>query len=609
MKNDAQYLPEKSRIPQRIFLLLMAVLLLTLLNNKLFSQSTKETISVSELISRMQVDSEKIEISNVTIEFRNEDKKLAKSKIFSWVFIIKPTTAGPKKVYFYDCDFNNGKKAPLVFEGWDFKKMNMTGCALYSNISFKDCKQSGQDPLLFENNTFHENLQFEGKDSPSFIQFSNCRFNKQLLVETMSGAFEMDKCIFDADTLIFEGAIEENTLFQLSFNGQKAVKINISNSTFLNNGLKNVYSVDFGGVVVDKITLLNNQMVALNFTDIQVEKAILIDSLAVSDYIGVQNFDFPETNTNIPWYNLGGEKLAIFQFSEFGQIIPYQAKTKEQLLNTLLYNDLISAYNKLNAIYRSRGDIFSANKSYVEMKTIETRRQKYLLEEKWNKNVYINYKLNEFLSSFSDFATNPGKALIWSIVVLLMFTVLYMLTYSEGDGMNYNYFIDQYSRFSKYIKKEKDIEDIYGKDYEKQIKDIESIEEKYINAGKKVPWIIRLAGAPLYHLGKFRYRIVPSLIRIFNFQPEKWEKLQGTRRLITYPLIFIISILFIIYVVFVKFINAFAISLNSFGMIVYGILPDKGLAKYFSIIEGIIGWFLLMIFTITLLSQVLQSAG
>jgi len=154
-----------------------------------------------------------------------------------------------------------------------------------------------------------------------------------------------------------------------------------------------------------------------------------------------------------------------------------------------------------------------------------------------------------------------------------------------------------------------DIEDIYGKDYKKQIKRIESIEDKYINAGKKVPWIIRLTGTPLYYLGKFRYRFVPGLIRFFNFQPEKWEKLQGTKRLITYPLIFIISILFIIYVVFVKFINAFAISLCSFGMIGFGTLPEKGLAKYLSIIEGVIGWFLLMFFTITLLSQVLQSAG
>lgn len=39
----------------------------------------------------------------------------------------------------------------------------------------------------------------------------------------------------------------------------------------------------------------------------------------------------------------------------------------------------------------------------------------------------------------------------------------------------------------------------------------------------------------------------------------------------------------------------------------FGLIPEKGLAMYLGVIEGFIGWFLLTIFTITLLSQVLQS--
>ncbi len=65
---------------------------------------------------------------------------------------------------------------------------------------------------------------------------------------------------------------------------------------------------------------------------------------------------------------------------------------------------------------------------------------------------------------------------------------------------------------------------------------------------------------------------------------------------------------FVIYILAVKFINSIILSLNSFVVIGFGMLPEKGLAMYLSIIEGIIGWFLLTIFTITLLSQVLQSA-
>ncbi len=608
MKNDTQYLPGKSHIPPRIFLMLIAVPAFIFFSNNLFPQNEKETISVSELIRRMQVDSKTIEISNVTVEFRDGDKKYAKNKIFYWIFTIKPGSAGPKKVYFYDCDFDTGKKAPLVFEGWRFKKMNMTGCTFQGNLSFKDCKQTGRYPLLFENNTFHDNLKFEGEDSLATLRFRNCNFEKQLLVETNPGEFEMDNCLFDADTLKFGRNIEGKTRFQLSFKGQKADEINISNSIFRNNGLKNVYSIDFNGTEADKITMLYDQMVALDFTDIVVGKAILIDSLSVSNYIGVQNLDFPESNTNIPWYNFAGEKLAIFQLSESGQIIPYQAKTKKQLFNTLLYNDLISAYNKLNTIYHSRGDITSANRLYVEIKTIETRRQKYLLEDHWDLNVFINYKLNVFLSFFSDYATNPGKSLIQSLWVLLIFTLLYMLTYSEWDGMNAKYFFKQYSHFSEYIKENKSIEEVYGKDSRKKIREIETIDEKYIKADKKVPRIIKLTGMPLYYMGKLRYRVIPDLIRVFNFQPKMWEEIKGGRKLFSGTLIFLILILFAVYVLIVKFIAAFVLSLNSFVVIGFGNLPEKGPAKYFSIIEGIIGWFLLTIFTITLLNQVLQSA-
>ena len=610
MINDLPYLPFKSRILfLRMVQVFLVLFLITFFSNELFPQSEKDTISISELIRRMQADTDPIEISNVVVEFRPGDKKYAQNKVFYWVYSITPASADPKRVYFYDCEFNTGKKAPLILENWEFRKMNMIGCKVNTNFSFENCKQFGRYPLRFENNSFFDNLQFEGEDSLTSIQFLNCRFRKQLLMETYPGEFEMDECIFDADSLKFGRSVESKTLFQLSFKGQKAEEISILNSLFLNNGLTNVYSMDLEGVEAGKIILLNTRMESLNFTDIQVEKSILIDSLFISGYIGVQNFDFPESNTNIPWYNIAGEKLSIFQRTESDQIIPYQAKTKGQLLNTLLYNDLISAYNKLNAIYHSRGDIHSANKSYVEMKTIETRRQKYLLDEQWDFNVYINYKLNVFLSDFSDFATNPGKSLIQSLWWLLIFTLLYLFTYSKWDGMDYKYFVDQYSRFSEYIKENKNIEDVYGKNYSEKIKDIESLEEKYIRAGKKVPRMLRLTGIPLYHLGKFRYSIMPRLILFFNFQPEKWEELEERKstRIKNNFLIFLISLFFILYVLIVKFFAAFVLSLNSFVVIGYGNLPEKGLAKYLSVFEGIIGWFLLTIFTITLLSQVLQT--
>lgn len=52
-------------------------------------------------------------------------------------------------------------------------------------------------------------------------------------------------------------------------------------------------------------------------------------------------------------------------------------------------------------------------------------------------------------------------------------------------------------------------------------------------------------------------------------------------------------------------INAFTLSLNSFVTLGFGTIPTKGLARYVCIIQGFIGWFLLSIFTVALINQVL----
>ncbi len=51
--------------------------------------------------------------------------------------------------------------------------------------------------------------------------------------------------------------------------------------------------------------------------------------------------------------------------------------------------------------------------------------------------------------------------------------------------------------------------------------------------------------------------------------------------------------------------NAFTLSLNSFITLGFGNIPAKGVARYICVLEGFIGWFLLSIFTVALINQVL----
>lgn len=52
-------------------------------------------------------------------------------------------------------------------------------------------------------------------------------------------------------------------------------------------------------------------------------------------------------------------------------------------------------------------------------------------------------------------------------------------------------------------------------------------------------------------------------------------------------------------------VNAVTLSLNAFVTLGFGNIPTHGVARYFCVIEGFLGWFLLSIFTVALINQVM----
>ncbi len=55
----------------------------------------------------------------------------------------------------------------------------------------------------------------------------------------------------------------------------------------------------------------------------------------------------------------------------------------------------------------------------------------------------------------------------------------------------------------------------------------------------------------------------------------------------------------------ISLINAITLSLNSFVTLGFGTIPTTGVARYVCILQGFIGWFLLSIFTVSLINQIL----
>lgn len=56
----------------------------------------------------------------------------------------------------------------------------------------------------------------------------------------------------------------------------------------------------------------------------------------------------------------------------------------------------------------------------------------------------------------------------------------------------------------------------------------------------------------------------------------------------------------------IHLLDAFTNSLNAFTQLGFGEIPFQGMAKYMAVLEGFVGWFLLSIFSVALISQIIQ---
>lgn len=99
---------------------------------------------------------------------------------------------------------------------------------------------------------------------------------------------------------------------------------------------------------------------------------------------------------------------------------------------------------------------------------------------------------------------------------------------------------------------------------------------------------------------------------LYLFFPSEWDSESVNRLLISYEQFLqrqkranVTPLLVVFGSVLLTLINSITLSINSFVTLGFGSIPTKGFARYLCIIEGFIGWFLLSIFTVALINQVL----
>lgn len=200
----------------------------------------------------------------------------------------------------------------------------------------------------------------------------------------------------------------------------------------------------------------------------------------------------------------------------------YYGETDEELANEKLFQELISSYYRLYKVFKENGQVKDANQVYVEMKDVELRELSYKWKNEKGFENWINWRLNRLLRFYTDYGTNPSKAINISVFVLLIFAVFYFFFPSEWDTKSKGQLILDYRSF------------------------VDKNDKGYVR-----PFIMLSLG------------FSKSLL------------------------------------------NALTLSLNSFVTLGFGTIPTTGVARYVCILQGFLGWFLLSIFTASLINQVM----
>ncbi|MGB1004646.1 MAG: ion channel [Salibacteraceae bacterium] len=252
------------------------------------------------------------------------------------------------------------------------------------------------------------------------------------------------------------------------------------------------------------------------------------------DKLSVQNVTLPENlfKTYLKWSQIRGKLVFTNEY-----FIPHEKggvwlksrqnyhsfHTDSSISHTPYFDKLKNSANQLYAIYKTQGDMESANACYADIKEFETKRWKYLYQQDKSFETFFRWQLHNTLSYFSDYGTNPAKSVIKSGWIILLFAIFYLFFPSDWDISTKS---ELFSKLKSLIKKD----------------------------GEKL-------------------------------DKSTWK--------------------FVAYSSLINVLNALTLSINAFTTLGFGDIPTHGAARYVTIIQGFIGWFMLTIFSVSLISQVL----
>lgn len=353
-----------------------------------------------------------------------------------------------KSIKISDCIFDNDIRfsnvmfeGDLYFSNNEFPTISEDFVGLYGQafggaILIDSCKFNGFFQLLFRKqhdyrfyakfnhsvfNAFHLELQ------KSTTQIKQSFFSKRLSAQIH------DESILRIDSSSF-GYFEKGQPMYLELDDIRSVSI--TNSNFVDSS-----DLFFNFYLFAKFIELDNNRFDAN-TDLAFDNSeVFIDH---NKFLKKLTLDFNsiEKRSYVNLYSLNNLVFGTLHKEDY-----YDATTKNQVYDDAGYKKYLRINKALYDYFKDVGDIGYANQTYVRIREIENGKLNIMYDSIPTFQNLFSLNLNRLLKFYTNYGTDPAKALVVSFYLVLLFGIFYFFFPSDWDVTSKSKLIQNFKDF------------------------------------------------------------------------------------------------------------------------------------------------------------------
>lgn len=457
--------------------------------------------------------------------------------------------------------------------------------------------QLSENELEFQNNTVRKDFNIRSVWTEEF---------NRSIVSVNNNHFEID---------------EHQGSYAFSVTAGNALRLSINRNRIFTHAPNQVYLFSAQWVVIEDNQL--DRMVYLDLNNLYGLRRLMVNRNSFSNYVLLNlPLEIPPS-AFIEWKQFEGQLLSnngygpyvsdlfvtdrayleanrdkthfLSKYYDSIRIIDSDAYVGEMALRGRLYNH-----------HKAKYDYEAANQVFMDLKNLETKRLEFLYNQNPTFKTYFKWKINHFLKIFVDYGTEPAKAIVFAVYVIGFFALIYLFFPNSWDSHGRMRIMDRYRFFLKYINREEGASHVYLEEKEKELLPFHDFKTYLEENGKTAPRFFYLTGIPLYKWSISGSRLSSWLLSRVDVLKGKWSDIPPSGRWMKSTVVITSFSIALIYDLLIKVLNAVMLSINTFTTLGFGEIPIKGLPRYLAIIQGFIGWFMLTIFSVSLISQLLN---